>query len=814
MHPDHVDRNTELEGVTGPKKLIFCKVKNVVYLMSCGICEDKYIGQTSNCISVRMNNHRACIKKFKMNVNNTYTDTEHDVEYQHFSTHDFENIKLKVLTIEPDHEKRRIMEDFFILSNKSIYPYGLNTLFCGQRIDSNVNDNSKCIYKMFTINYKGISRGQKVRVRRPSKGFKRYVDFKDILKEFESSRTCDIVYRLIRLRISILKSLIRYTLKVVNANCRIGLIILDIGRFRIKNYDHFIKETTGKGTMNLAYCLFMYRHSIFDAICFSKIHKKHSKLFPIDKVTIKYGFKYKVTMGRKLFNYNTFCKNLDDVDPEALTCLCGDPNYYEFLDRNLGHIVTGNLGIVKSNNLREIMEKGTKYRLGERINLGFLKKQIFEDLTKFVVRLTYRYKIPFCLFSDWIEKMHTDIMCKLYCEVKRLKKEKYLNLKLLKDDIVDLQSKFIIVPVDKAFNNFGIICKKFYFSILKDELESNSTYEKIHTNIDIIKKRCIAFNKNLKIGNLNTLFPYVFAIPKFHKSPISFRFITCGNNSYNKQAGFMLKKYLDIISAEILKSDNYIIHNSSNICKILRNSSIPISRIDTFDFSNLFTSIDLTDLKFVLKFYFHEYKDLVDKDSDFLTNLIEFCISNHYVSTGSTVFLQIRGIAMGSKFSSAVADLYLHYYENKQFNFIKNNGIIIKRYIDDVIVFNIKDENLLRNIYPPDLVLKNTSTNANFVNFLDLRIDCDSRNTVIYDKRDDYDFKVLFLLNWTSLVSIRVKRNLIISELNRIKNICTAFSDIHSAVSALEYKLTSNNFPSNFIKVYFKNFKKHLGKGT
>jgi hypothetical protein len=70
---------------------------------------------------------------------------------------------------------------------------------------------------------------------------------------------------------------------------------------------------------------------------------------------------------------------------------------------------------------------------------------------------------------------------------------------------------------------------------------------------------------------------------------------------------------------------------------------------------------------------------------------------------------------------------------------IKNSGVLIRRYIDDVFVFNLNDENLLRNIYPSDLHLKNTnancSTNANYVNFLDLRIDCSSRNTVIYDKK-------------------------------------------------------------------------------
>ena len=39
-----------------------------------------------------------------------------------------------------------------------------------------------------------------------------------------------------------------------------------------------------------------------------------------------------------------------------------------------------------------------------------------------------------------------------------------------------LHSKYILVPVDKAANNVIIIWKRYYVDVLKEELNSTSTY--------------------------------------------------------------------------------------------------------------------------------------------------------------------------------------------------------------------------------------------------------------------------------------------------------------------------------------------------
>ena len=45
-----------------------------------------------------------------------------------------------------------------------------------------------------------------------------------------------------------------------------------------------------------------------------------------------------------------------------------------------------------------------------------------------------------------------------------------LNTNNVKDYIYEMHKKFVISPIDKASNNFAIICKKFYLEVIQGEL--------------------------------------------------------------------------------------------------------------------------------------------------------------------------------------------------------------------------------------------------------------------------------------------------------------------------------------------------------
>ena len=48
----------------------------------------------------------------------------------------------------------------------------------------------------------------------------------------------------------------------------------------------------------------------------------------------------------------------------------------------------------------------------------------------------------------------------------------------MKQAIANIQNEFVIVPVDKASNNFPIICQKLYCDILSKEILSANVYKK------------------------------------------------------------------------------------------------------------------------------------------------------------------------------------------------------------------------------------------------------------------------------------------------------------------------------------------------
>ena len=99
-------------------------------------------------------------------------------------------------------------------------------------------------------------------------------------------------------------------------------------------------------------------------------------------------------------------------------------------------------------------------------------------------------------------------------------------------------------PVDKAGNNIAFICKKFYIERIEKELENTPTYGKvtIEDEDEVIKKH-VEFCKQFKIevNEKNKNLPNIYMMPKFHKSPISFRFISTSKIGYSRVNGLFLK---------------------------------------------------------------------------------------------------------------------------------------------------------------------------------------------------------------------------------------------------------------------------------
>ena len=105
-------------------------------------------------------------------------------------------------------------------------------------------------------------------------------------------------------------------------------------------------------------------------------------------------------------------------------------------------------------------------------------------------------KIPIKLFSPW-KKIILNIVINLlnkshiYPVTTVLTKEE--NLKYMHS----LHSKFVIVPVDKASKNIGIICKKFYLETLFKEITESGNFEYSNLTINDITNNYIETLKNM-----------------------------------------------------------------------------------------------------------------------------------------------------------------------------------------------------------------------------------------------------------------------------------------------------------------------------
>ena len=202
--------------------------------------------------------------------------------------------------------------------------------------------------------------------------------------------------------------------------------------------------------------------------------------------------------------------------------------------------------------------------------------------------------------------------------------------------------------------------------------------------------------------------------------------------------------------------------------------------VDSFDFSNLYTSILHASLKTVLVSLIKEACKVRDSifivvnrygkthwsDSpsmaassrsiteDKLVELVEYLIDNIYIiNVGNRVFRQRVGIPMGTDCAPLLANLFLFYYEYRYMKgLIKNNITLAKRfnfttwYIDDVLTLNnSRFVTEIQHIYPSELDLKRTTENSTSLSYLDVLITIDKGkySTNVYDKRDDFGFNIV-----------------------------------------------------------------------
>ena len=131
------------------------------------------------------------------------------------------------------------------------------------------------------------------------------------------------------------------------------------------------------------------------------------------------------------------------------------------------------------------------------------------------------------------------------------------------------------------------------------------------------------------------------------------------------------------------------------------------------------------------------------------------------------LFRQKIGIPMGTDCAPFLANLFLYSYEyewiDKQVK-LKNYSMITAfkhccRYIDDLLLANNYDLmiKVMGDIYPKELILVPDDSNGLSTSFLDLQLVVKDGvvSTSIFDKRDDFDFKIVNFPNLSGNIPLK-----------------------------------------------------------
>ena len=179
-----------------------------------------------------------------------------------------------------------------------------------------------------------------------------------------------------------------------------------------------------------------------------------------------------------------------------------------------------------------------------------------------------------------------------------------------------LHENFVKVPADKVSNNYTFVCKKYYVSILIEELGLNSlpgnpTYNLADFSasevLDNHKSILTSFGIDPNEDELDL--PYINCIPKMHKNPYKHRFIAGSARCSTKSLSILLTKLLTQIKQGLQKycekaysrsgvNQMWILKNSKELLEHLKSPNFNnITSINSFDFSTLYTTISHDKLK-------------------------------------------------------------------------------------------------------------------------------------------------------------------------------------------------------------------------
>ena len=197
-------------------------------------------------------------------------------------------------------------------------------------------------------------------------------------------------------------------------------MIIDLTTAKLQTGNTESNKEKKKENTKLA-CIVRYQnHGIQMLNLDSMIHKEETKetipLAALDKHEPMIVYKYDKTIRNNIFNYKETVKEYVQDCQLKMECNCSSS---KFNDKDHGHVVTGDLNIIKNKKLRELFKKGPNYREKKAINWKKTVSLLKDDFKLFIKKWSDRAGIPEECFSEWKTTLFKSIQKKVKNQLQR-----------------------------------------------------------------------------------------------------------------------------------------------------------------------------------------------------------------------------------------------------------------------------------------------------------------------------------------------------------------------------------------------------------
>ena len=168
---------------------------------------------------------------------------------------------------------------------------------------------------------------------------------------------------------------------------------------------------------------------------------------------------------------------------------------------------------------------------------------------------------------------------------------------------------------------------------------------------------------------------------------------------------------------------------------------------------------------------------------------------------------------MGTNCAPLLADIFLYSYETKFIQSLLSTGRkqlasrfnFTYRYIDDVLSINNPEfENYLGQMYPVELEIKDMTKSNTSASYLDLLLSIGRDGKLhisIYDKRDDFNFRITNFPFLSSNIPASPAYGIFISQIIRYARACSSYGCFILRATRLSNKLLEQGYVKERLKI-------------